>query len=97
MRTPDETLVAVGYSADRSGSVLRANNDAQLYCERQKKAPVRIKEATIYQGQYSEDVTAAARTAGRVADALGSAKGARAGRVLSSPTDYKTEFEFVCK
>ena len=97
MHTPEQNMVAIGYSADRSGSILRADNDAQLYCERQKKAVVFLKENTVYQGQYDEDVTAAARTAGRVAGALGSSKGAQASRALSSPTDYKTTFEFGCK
>jgi hypothetical protein len=97
MRTPEQNLIAIGYSSDRSGSILRANDDAQLYCERQKKDVVYIKQDTTYQGQYDEDVTAAAKTAGRVAGALGSVKGARAGRVLSSPTDYKTTFEFACR
>ena len=97
MRTPEQNLIAIGYSSERSGSILRANDDAQLYCERQKKDVVYIKQDTAYQGQYDEDVTAATRTAGRVAGALGSAKGARAGRVLSSPTDYKTTFEFACR
>jgi hypothetical protein len=97
MRTPEENLLAIGYSADRSGSILNANDDAHLYCERQKKDVVFIKQDTVYQGQYDEDVTAAARTAGRVAGALGSVKGARTGRVLSSPTDYKTTFEFACR
>ena len=97
MRTPEQNLIAIGYSSERSGSILRANDDAQLYCERQKRDVVYIKQDTAYQGQYDEDVTAATRTAGRVAGALGSAKGARAGRVLSSPTDYKTTFEFACR
>src|SRR5262245_11192332 len=97
MHVPGESLMAVGYSADRSGSIFRANNDAQEYCERKKKAVVFLKQDTIYQGQYNEDVTSAARTAGRVAGALGSSKGAQAGRALSSPTDYKTTFEFSCK
>ena len=97
MATPEQNLIAVGYSADRSGSIFRANNDAQQYCERRKKEVVLIKEDTVYQGQYDEDVTAAARTAGRVAGALGSSKGAQASRALSSPTDYKTTFEFVCR
>ena len=97
MRTPEQNLMAIGYSSDRSGSILRANDDAQLYCERQKRDVVYIKQDTVYQGQYDEDVTSAARTAGRVAGALGSAKGARTGRVLSSPTDYKTTFEFACR
>jgi hypothetical protein len=97
MRTPEQNLMAIGYSSDRSGSILRANDDAQLYCERQKKDVMYIKQDTLYQGQYDEDVTAAAKTAGRVAGALGSVKGARAGRVLSSPTDYKTTFEFACR
>jgi hypothetical protein len=97
MHTPEQNLIAVGYSADRSGSLLRANDDAQIYCERQKKDVVFIKQDTVYQGQYDENVTSAARTAGRVAGALGSAQGARAGRSLSSSTDYKTTFEFVCK
>jgi len=97
MRTPEQSLVAIGYSSERSGSIFRANNDAQEYCERQKRDVVLLKQDTVYQGRYDEDVTAAARTAGRVADALGSSKGASAGRVLSSPTDYKTTFEFTCK
>jgi hypothetical protein len=97
MRTPDQNLISIGYSADRSGSLLRANDDAQLYCERQKKDVVFIKQDTVYQGRYDEDVTATARTAGRIAGALGSAKGARAGGSLSSSTDYKTTFEFVCR
>ena len=97
MQTADQNWIAVGYSAERSGSILRANDDAQLFCERQKKAVVFIKQDTVYQGHYNEDVTQAARTAGRVAGALGSSQGARAGRALSSPTDYKTTFEFLCK
>jgi hypothetical protein len=97
MHTPEQNLIAVGYSADRSGSLLRANDDAQLYCERQKKDVVFIKQDTVYQGRYDENVTSAARTAGRVAGALGSVQGARAGGALSSSTDYKTTFEFVCK
>ena len=97
MRTPEENLIAIGYSADRSASILRANDDAHLYCERQKKDVVFIKQDTVYQGRYDEDVTATARTAGRVAGALGSVKGARASGALSSPTDYKTTFEFACR
>ena len=97
MLTPEQNLIAIGYSAERSGSIFRANNDAREYCERQKKSVEFIKEDTVYQGHFAEDVTVAARTAGRVAGALGSAKGAQAGRALSSPTDYKTTFEFVCK
>ena len=97
MQTPDQNWIAVGYSAERSGSILRANDDAQSFCERQKKSVLFIKQDTVYQGHYSEDVTQAARTAGRVAGALGSSQGARAGRALSSPTDYKTTLEFLCK
>jgi hypothetical protein len=97
MQTPDQNWIAVGYSAERSGSILRANDDAQSFCERQKKSVVFLNQDTVYQGHYSEDVTSAARTAGRVAGALGSSQGARAGRALSSPTDYKTTFEFLCK
>ena len=97
MQTPDQNWIAVGYSAERSGSILRANDDAQSFCERRKQAVVFIKQDTVYQGHYSEDVTQAARTAGRVAGALGSSQGARAGRALSSPTDYKTTFEFDCR
>jgi len=97
MRTPEQNLIAIGYSADRSGSILRANDDAHLYCERQKKDVVFIKQDTEYQGRYDEDVATAARTAGRVAGALGSVKGARASGALSSPTDYKTTFEFDCR
>jgi hypothetical protein len=97
MHTTEQSLVAIGYAADRSASILRANNDAQEYCERQKRDVVFLKEDTVYQGHYNEDVTVAARTAGRVAGALGSSKGAQAGRSLSSSTDYKTTFEFVCQ
>jgi len=96
MQTPQKSLIAVGYSAERSDSILRANNDAQSYCSRQKQTVVFLHQDTVYQGQYDEDVTAAARTAGRVAGALGSLKGAQAGRALSSSTDYKTTFEFSC-
>ena len=97
MQTPDENLIAVGYSAERSGSILRANNDAHEYCERKKKDVVFLKQDTAYQGQYDENVTAAARTAGRVAGALGSVKGAQASGALSSSTDYKTTIEFSCR
>jgi hypothetical protein len=97
MQTPSDTLISIGYSADRSQSIFRSNNEAQLYCERREKGVVFLKQETVYQGHYDEEVTAAGRTAGRVADALGSGKTARATRALSSPTDYKTTFEFVCK
>src|SRR5262245_30054889 len=73
MQTPDQNWIAIGYSAERSASILRANNDAQSFCERRRQAVVFINEDTVYQGQYSEDLTQAARTAGRVAGALGSA------------------------
>ena len=97
MYTPDQTLVTIGYSADRSRSIFRADNEAQLYCERRDKAVAFIKQDTVYQGQYAEKVTAGARTAGRVAGALGSSEAAEASRALSSPTDYKTTFEFRCQ
>jgi len=97
MYTPQQTLMTIGYSADRSQSIFRANNEAQLYCQRRDQTVAFVKEETIYQGRYREDVTAGARTAGRVAGALGSPKAASASRALSSPTDYKTTFEFLCK
>jgi hypothetical protein len=97
MFTPQQTLIAVGYSAERSRSVLRANNDAHLYCERRQKTVMFLKQDTVYQGQYNEDAVAAARTAGRVAGALGSREAARASRAASSPTDYKTTIEFSCR
>src|SRR5262249_33231029 len=97
MQTPEQTLMTIGYSADRSQSIFRANNEAQLYCERREQDVVMLKQDTVYQGRYDEDVTTAARTAGRVAGALGSSKAARASQALSSPTDYKTTFEFLCK
>jgi len=97
VHTVQETLVTVGYSADRSQSIFRANNEAQTYCERRKKDVLFINQDTVYQGRYNEDVTATARTAGRVAGALGSSKAAAATGALSSPTDYKTTFEFNCK
>jgi hypothetical protein len=97
MRTTDHTFITIGYSADRSRSILRADNEAQLYCERRDQAVVFLKQDTIYQGHYDEEVTTAARTAGRVAGALGSPKAAAASQALSSPTDYKTTFEFLCR
>jgi hypothetical protein len=97
MLTPDQTLMTVAYSADRSQSIFKADEEAQAYCERRHKTVMFIKEDTLYQGRYNEDVTAAARTAGRVAGALGSSKAASASRAVSSPTDYKTTFEFTCK
>ena len=97
MNTPQETLMAIGYSADRSDSIFKANNDAQMYCERRHQTVSFVKQDTIYQGQYPENVTAGARTAGRVAGALGGSQAAAASRALSSPTDYQTTFEFVCK
>jgi len=97
MNTPDQTLMAIGYSADRSQSIFRANNDAQTFCERRHQTVTFVKQDTIYQGRYAENVTAGARTAGRVAGALGNSKAAAASGALSSPTDYKTTFEFLCK
>ena len=97
MYTPQQTLVTIGYSADRSQSIFRADNEAQLYCQHRNLTVVSLKEDTIYQGRYDENITAGARTAGRVAGALGSSKAAAASRALSSPTDYKTTFEFLCK
>jgi hypothetical protein len=97
MQTPEQTLVTIGYSADRSQSIFRADNEAQLFCERRDKTVVFLKQDTVYQGHYDEEVTAAGRVAGRVAGALGSSKAAAASRALSSPTDYKTTFEFLCK
>jgi hypothetical protein len=97
MKTPEQTLVTIGYSADRSQSIFKANNEAQLYCERRELDVLLLKQETVYQGRYDEDVTQTARAAGRVAGALGSAKAARASTALSSPTDYKTTFEFLCK
>lgn len=97
MQTTQNTLVTVGYSSDRSNSIFIADNEAQEYCQRQNKTVVFLNQDTVYQGRYNEDVTAAARTAGRVADALGSSKAARASGALSSSTDYKTTFEFLCK
>jgi hypothetical protein len=97
MQTTHETLITIGYSADRSQSIFRANNEAQLYCQRRNQTVMFLKEDTIYQGRYNEDLTAGARTAGRVAGALGSPKAAAASRALSSPTDYKTTLEFLCK
>jgi hypothetical protein len=97
MRTPDQTLMAVGYSAERSQSIIKADDEAQEYCQREKKTVAFIKQDTIYQGQYDETLTSAGRVAGRVAGSLGSTKAANASRALSSPTDYKTTFEFRCQ
>src|SRR6476620_8268600 len=63
VHTVQETLVTVGYSAERSQSIFRADNEAQMYCERRKKGVLFIKQDTLYQGRYDEDVTATARTA----------------------------------
>src|SRR5207302_7950766 len=93
MTTPDQTLMEIGYSADRSDSIFRANNDEQMYCERRRQTVSFVKQDTVYQGQYSENVTAGARAAGRVADALGSSKAAAASGALPSPTDYKATLE----
>ena len=97
VQTQAQTLVTVGYSADRSQSIFRADNEAQEYCERRGQEVVSLNQETIYQGQYREDVTATDRTAGRVAGALGSPRTAAATRAVSSPTDYKTTFEFLCR
>lgn len=97
VQTPEQTLLSIGYSADRSQSIFRANNEAQLYCQRQETTVTMLKQDTVYQGQYDEDLTAAGRVAGRVAGALGSNEAANASRALSSPTDYKTTFEFLCR
>ncbi|OFV98635.1 MAG: hypothetical protein A3F68_09300 [Acidobacteria bacterium RIFCSPLOWO2_12_FULL_54_10] len=97
MYTPEQTLITIGYAADRSRSIFRADNEAQEYCERRDKTVVFLKQETVYQGQYDEDVTAATRAAGRVAGALGSSEAAEASKALSSPTDYKTTFEFLCQ
>jgi hypothetical protein len=95
--TPEQTLVATSYSAERSRSILGANDEAQLYCERRERTVVFLEQKTVYQGQYDEDVTSAARAAARVAGALGNQEAAEASRALSSPTDYKTTFEFLCQ
>lgn len=97
MQTPEQTLVTVGYSADRSRSILRAENEAQEYCQRREATVILLKQDTLYQGHYDEEVTSAGRVAGRVADALGKSDAARASRALSSPTDYKTTLEFLCR
>jgi hypothetical protein len=97
MYTPQQTLVTIGYSADRSQSIFRADNEAQRYCEHRRLTVTALNEETIYQGRYNEDLTAGVRTAGRVAGALGSGRASAASRALSSPTDYKTTFEFLCK
>lgn len=97
MYTSQQTLITIGYSADRSQSIFKADNESQLYCQRRNETVVFLKEETIYQGRYNEDVTAGTRTAGRVAGALGSSKAAAASRALSSPTDYKTTLEFLCR
>src|SRR5262245_65153218 len=97
MNTPQQTLMAIGYSADRSDSIFRSNNDAQIYCERRHQTVSFVKQDTVYQGRYPENVTTGARTAGRVAGALGGSKAAAASRAMSSPTDYQTTFEFLCK
>ena len=51
MYTPQQTLMTIGYSADRSQSIFRANNEAQLYCQRRDQTVAFVKEETIYQGR----------------------------------------------
>src|SRR5262245_34479501 len=60
MSTPRETLMAIGYSADLSDSTFKANNDAQMYCERRRQTVSFLKQDTIYEGRYAENVTAGA-------------------------------------
>lgn len=95
--TPERTLMATGYSADRSQSIFRASDEAQEYCERRESTVTLLIQETLYQGQYPEDITSAGQVAGRVAGALGSPEAAGASRALSSPTDYRTTFEFLCQ
>jgi hypothetical protein len=97
VNTPERTLLSTGYSADRSQSIFRANNDAQEYCERRESTVTLLGQETLYQGQYPENIATAGQVAGRVAGALGSSEAAGASRALSSPTDYKTTFEFRCE
>jgi hypothetical protein len=89
--------MTVGYSTDRSQSIFRADSEAQEYCRRKEREVLLLNQDTVYQGRYPENVTAAARTAGKVADAFGSTKTGTASRSLSSPTDYKTTNEFQCE
>src|SRR5262245_50669974 len=97
MSTPEQTLMAVGYSADRSDSIFKANNDAHMYCERRHQIVSFVKQDTIYHGRYPENVAPGARSAGRVAGVLRTSKAAAASGALSSPTDYQTTLEFLCK
>src|SRR5436309_15686459 len=70
MATPDQKLMAIGYSADRSDSIFRANNDAQMYCERRRQTVSFVKQDTIYQGRYAENLTAGARTQLRASSSI---------------------------
>ena len=97
MYTPQQTLMTTGYASERDGSILAAQHEAQRFCERQGRYVVAIKQDTVYQGSYDEQLSTVMKTAGRVAGIAGSPEGARAGRVLSAPTDYKTSFEFRCQ
>ena len=95
--TPRNTLLAVRYHANRSTAILRAHRDARRFCGEQGRVPMVLKEDTVYQGRYDETVNESAKIAGRVADIYGSSEGASLGRVLSSPTDYKSTVEFTCQ
>jgi hypothetical protein len=75
VQTTQQTLIAVGYSADRSQSIFRADDEAQEYCERRRQGVVFIKQDTVYQGRYNQDVTEAGRVAGRVAGGTGQPQG----------------------
>ena len=91
--------MTVGYDADRLRSVLDAQREAQRYCwdyENRKKMFV-LTESTIYQGKFDQQVTETAKIAGRVGRIMGKPEVAKAGKVLSSWTDYKTTLEFQCQ
>ncbi len=96
---PNGNLSTVSYNADRQNSIIEAEREARRYCwyyENQKKAAI-LNESTIYQGKFDEQLNDTIKIAGRVGGILGDSTVDKAGRVLSSSTDYKTTIEFQCK
>lgn len=96
---PNGNLSTAGYDADRQHSLIEAEREARRYCwyyDNQKKAVI-LNESTVYQGKFDEQLNDTAKIAGKVGEIFGEPTVNKAGRVLSSSTDYKTTIEFQCK
>ncbi len=97
--SPDHHLLTVGYDADRLDSIFRAQHEAQRYCwefENHQKM-LTLNQSTIYQGRFDEQLTEAAKVAGRAGSVLGQPDVDKARQIMSSGTDYKTTVEFQCQ